>query len=83
MGIIEKITGYIPIERKDIDVKMLKIIESKIKHMQSKTRSRIVTYVNGNTFRYKIIQPGLIRHIGNGHVTYMSEEYKIYRKLKK
>ena len=86
MSIVEKITGWKPIVQEEVHPGVLKIYSKKYAKKTRKYKRDIpkqVIYVNGNTFKYKIVEPKRMWHSNHGHGGYMCQGFtKFYRKLR-
>jgi len=89
MGLIESLTGWqeVSVEKTDkgiIAIANKKFIKKSIKISHGKKNvPKMVTYINGNTFRYKIVEPKQHYHDNmehGGFIAYSTRKY--YRKLR-
>jgi|GEM_PF-3360849 len=88
MGIIEILTGWQEVPEEKLHKGIIAIANKQISKKLSKINtkngsSKVVVYVNGDTFKYKIIEPSVGYASFNGHECEISTGFRqYYRKLK-
>jgi len=88
MGIIEKLTGWQEVSEEKVHKGVISIANKKFIQKARKISHgkqdvpKMTIYVNGNTFRYKIVEPKQNYYDNMGHGGFLGGSRKYYRKLK-